>query len=61
MVPVSTLHCVKIYLDKMRSTKLSLDAIQMSFLSWFMGKNNRETQRINVSQPEWILRVHYVV
>ena len=59
MVPVSTLHCVKTGMDNMRTTKPTLDPTKMSFQSWFMGKKHFESQSKNVSQPEWILRVHY--
>ena len=60
MVPVSSSECVKIRMVNMRTTKPSLVAIQISFLSWFVGKKHLESQQINVSQPEWILRVHYI-
>ena len=60
MVAVSSLECVKIRMDNMRTTKPSLDAIQISFLSWFMGKKHLESQQINVSQTECILLVHYI-
>ena len=60
MFLASTIHCVKTRMDNLRNSKPSLDAIQMSFLSWFMGKKHLESQSINSCPPEWILRVHYV-
>ena len=55
MVSVSTLHFVKTGMDNMSTTKPTIDPTQMSFQSMFMGKKHLESQRINESQPEWIL------
>jgi len=57
MVSVSAFHCVKTHIHNIRTTKPTLDAIQMSFQSWFTCKKNLESQWINVSQPKWLLRV----